>query len=103
MIRQRGDRSEYISCRSLPDANIGDENTKLNRDVATTTQIVCQACQCAACLQTIDCYEGSSIVLDVTESTMVSKETRVTIMDVALLTESISERCVGAPFFAQTR
>ena len=97
MIRQRGDRSEYISCRSLPDANIGDDKTNLNRDVATTTQIVCQTCQCAARLQTIDCADASSIVLDVSESTMFSKETRVTITDVALLTESLSERFVGAP------
>ena len=97
MIRQRGYRSEYISCRSLPDASIGDDNTKLNRAIATTTQIVSQVCQCAARVQSIDCYEISSIVLDVTESTMFSKETRVTIMDVAPLTESISERCVGAP------
>ena len=99
MIRQSGDRSECISCRSLPDANIGDNNTKWKRDVATTTQIVCQTCQCAARLQSIDCAEGSSIVLDVSERTMFSKETRVTIMDVALLTESLSEICIGAPFF----
>ena len=36
-------------------------------------------------------------MLDVSESTVFSKETRVTIMDVALLTESLSERFVGAP------
>ena len=103
MISQRGDRSEYISRRLKPDANIVDDNTKLNRDVTTTTQIVCQACQCAARLQSIDFAEGSSIVLDVSESKNFSKETRVPIMDVALTSDRITFRKMHWGSFAQTR